>query len=334
MVQGVSDIIDSPNHTAAILVYKEGILNQGGPADIFIRRVVYEPEYIIEDLDGDGNLDVAGDLDGDGNLDVAEDLDGDGNLDVAEDLDSDGNLDVAEDLDSDGNLDVAEDLDSDGELDEGEDIDGDGKLDLVDEDIDGDGKLDLVDEDLDLDGNLDVDEDIDGDGKLDLVDEDVDGDGKLDLVDEDLNGNLLLDEPELVVENPFAYENVICDAFNGAITPEVGEWLYTDGSNPNYVRGLCTVQGMNLSGSTIITCDDGSGGEDCAVKFPFDATYEDGKTVQNPSLCPRSPSGASAMARQPLMAVLARKATLTTHHGLTPTTSPRATAASSTATSS
>jgi hypothetical protein len=140
-----------------------------------------------EDVDGDGNLDVAEqDADGDGNLDVDEDADGDGNLDVDEDQDSDGNLDVAEDVDGDGNLDVDEDVNGNGQLDPGEDVDGDGNLDVA-EDVDGDGRLD-GDEDADGDGNLDIDEDADGDGNLD-IDEDIDGDGKLDGAEQDTDND-------------------------------------------------------------------------------------------------------------------------------------------------
>jgi len=77
------------------------------------------------------------------------------------------------------------------------------------------------------------------------------------------------------VDNPFAYENVVCDAFDIDGTGDVGDWLYADGSNPNYVRGLCAVQGVNMSGTTIVSCDDGSGGDTCADSFPWDADADD-----------------------------------------------------------
>ena len=89
---------------------------------------------------------------------------------------------------------------------------------------------------------------------------------------------VLPDEYNPEVDNPFAYENVVCDAFDGAITPAVGDWLYTDGSNPNYVKGLCTVQGMNVSGSSLIDCDTVEGEDACAAEFPYDATYEGWET--------------------------------------------------------
>ncbi|MCB8921565.1 MAG: hypothetical protein H6662_08290 [Ardenticatenaceae bacterium] len=59
--------------------------------------------------------------------------------------------------------------------------------------------------------------------------------------------------------NPYAYENMACD-----------EWVYTDGSNPRYVEGLCLSNMINVSGGTIVSCDNGSSGTDCAADFPWD----------------------------------------------------------------
>ena len=42
-------------------------------------------------------------------------------------------------------------------------------------------------------------------------------------------------------DNPYAYENMDC-----------AEWVYTNGSNPNYLKGLCLSPAINLSGSTIV----------------------------------------------------------------------------------
>ena len=49
--------------------------------------------------------------------------------------------------------------------------------------------------------------------------------------------------------NPYAYENMVCD-----------EWVYTDGSNPRYLEGFCLSNMINVSGGTIVACDNGSGG--------------------------------------------------------------------------
>ena len=59
--------------------------------------------------------------------------------------------------------------------------------------------------------------------------------------------------------NPYAYENMACD-----------EWAYTDGSNPRYVEGIWLSNMINVSGGTILSCDNGSSGEDCVAAFPWD----------------------------------------------------------------
>ncbi len=59
--------------------------------------------------------------------------------------------------------------------------------------------------------------------------------------------------------NPYAYENLACD-----------EWAYTDGSNPRYLQGLCLSPAINVSGTTIVSCDNGTSGETCAAAFPWD----------------------------------------------------------------
>ncbi len=59
------------------------------------------------------------------------------------------------------------------------------------------------------------------------------------------------------VDNPYAFENMECD-----------EWVYTDGENPNYLKGLCLDPAINISGTTIVTCTTGSGNDDCAADFP------------------------------------------------------------------
>jgi hypothetical protein len=59
--------------------------------------------------------------------------------------------------------------------------------------------------------------------------------------------------------NPYAYENIACD-----------EWAYTDGSNPRYLQGLCLSPAINVSGTTIVSCDNGTGGDACAAAFPWD----------------------------------------------------------------
>jgi hypothetical protein len=64
--------------------------------------------------------------------------------------------------------------------------------------------------------------------------------------------------------NPYAYENMVCD-----------EWAYQDGLNPRYVEGLCLSAPMNVSGTTIVTCDSGSGNDACAATFPWEGGTQD-----------------------------------------------------------
>jgi hypothetical protein len=74
------------------------------------------------------------------------------------------------------------------------------------------------------------------------------------------------------VDNPFAFENMACD-----------EWAYTDGTNPNYLKGLCLSPAINLSGTTIKRCTTRTGGELtdnnlCADEFPV---AEDGSVPED-----------------------------------------------------
>ncbi len=342
----VQSAIDSESGLSAMLIYKQGIINQGGPADIFLRRVLYEPTYdpietdhpivnvdipitttttsdpitlpdenlfpadvyydvdgyVYEDNDGDGSYNpgegIAGvtlhlfiDVDSDGVVDLNIDLDGDGDM-INEDIDGDGYQDVAEDLDGDGNLDVAEDTNSNGILDDGEDIDGDGFLDLYDEDIDGDGHLDVEEPDTNGDGIFDLVEYGDfsiltiSDANGYYLFEDVPQDyafaiAVVDAAYQAVNGRPTI-VGELIVENPYAYENMECD-----------EWAYTDGSNPNYLQGVCLSPAINLSGNYRSSPATAASGNDaCAALFPMN---DDGSNPTG-SCSPRFMNGANAMA--------------------------------------
>ena len=76
-------------------------------------------------------------------------------------------------------------------------------------------------------------------------------------------------------DNPFAYENVQCVEYADDGTPTPIDLMYPDGDNPNYLRGLCPWSGMNVSGTTIQLCNDGTSGAACADQFPFSLTYEE-----------------------------------------------------------
>jgi hypothetical protein len=63
------------------------------------------------------------------------------------------------------------------------------------------------------------------------------------------------------IDNPYAYDNLVCE-----------EWVYKDGSNPNYVNGLCLDAAMNVSATNIDACLPAA--EDCAGAFPWDGGEE------------------------------------------------------------
>ena len=69
--------------------------------------------------------------------------------------------------------------------------------------------------------------------------------------------------------NPYAYQNLVCEDAEGN-----SQWAYTDdtngGVNPRYIEGLCLSTGTNVSGGTIVSCDNGTSGETCADAFPWD----------------------------------------------------------------
>ncbi len=67
------------------------------------------------------------------------------------------------------------------------------------------------------------------------------------------------DDFDPAVDNPYAFENLDC-----------AEWAYTDGSNPNYLQGVCLSPAINISGTTIVRCDVGTGNDTCADAFPID----------------------------------------------------------------
>jgi len=76
----------------------------------------------------------------------------------------------------------------------------------------------------------------------------------------ELDGDPLTEEqclPEGI--NPYTYQNLVCE-----------NWAYTDGSNPRYLEGYCLDTGINVSGGTIVSCDNNTSGDACADAFPWD----------------------------------------------------------------
>jgi hypothetical protein len=75
-------------------------------------------------------------------------------------------------------------------------------------------------------------------------------------------------------DNPYAFENMECD-----------EWAYTDGLNPNYLKGICLSPAINISGTTIVECTAGElGNDDCADTFPV---ADDGSIPDNEASFPK-----------------------------------------------
>src|SRR5690606_15505644 len=73
-----------------------------------------------------------------------------------------------------------------------------------------------------------------------------------------LRRTIIPDDFDATEDNPYAYENMECD-----------KWDYTDGTNPNYLKGLCLSPAINISGTTILECSAGElGNDDCADTFP------------------------------------------------------------------
>ncbi len=77
------------------------------------------------------------------------------------------------------------------------------------------------------------------------------------------------DDFDPAVDNPYAFENMACD-----------EWAYTDGTNPNYLQGICLSPAINISGTTIVECDGATGNDACAATFPVadDGSIPDAET--------------------------------------------------------
>ena len=78
--------------------------------------------------------------------------------------------------------------------------------------------------------------------------------------------------------NPYAYENLACTNLDGT-----SGWVYLPGLeddtrdgtvlyNPRYMQGLCISDMINVSGTSIVSCDGGEG--DCADEFPWDGVLD------------------------------------------------------------
>lgn len=127
---------------------------------------------IEQDTDSNGTYETAAAQQSDGTIRVAEDLDDDGNVDLATFLDPVSGAPVRQDT-IEGNA-ITETL---------IDSNGDGEADVVLIDSDGNGRFDTAMLDSDADGRTNATlVDTDGDGRFDLGELDSDGDGNVDTV--------------------------------------------------------------------------------------------------------------------------------------------------------
>lgn len=93
---------------------------------------------------------------------------------------------------------------------------------------------------------------------------------------------IIPDDFDPAVDNPYAYENMECTNDNDENTTD--GWAYTDGSNPNYLKGLCLSPAINLTANTIVECTDATGNDNCAATFPV---ADDGSIPEEISSFPK-----------------------------------------------
>jgi hypothetical protein len=76
---------------------------------------------------------------------------------------------------------------------------------------------------------------------------------------------IIPDDFDPTTDNPFGYDCMEC-----------GQWLFDDGSNPRYVKGLCVAPPMAMSATSLVECDrDGENVLACAEEFPFNEYFDD-----------------------------------------------------------
>lgn len=327
----IAAIKDSTSGLSAMLIYKQGIINQGGPADIFMRRVLFEAtasnennftatassvctgvtDLIIEETDpGDDEFvpNITGlvtDINGDPvsclSLDLISTVDEVSTLlgtvftdtngayvfqDVEEGFYSlqvtdqkgmlvdydvlipeiiEGIIVIDEDVFDVDIVLMYEKITCSGIIDaQGDDFDDATISDISGSILEGEIGLQCISVDLYQDTEFIDTVFTDEDGRYIFQDY---GEGEFivsvtdthNLLEEipavsEINITLIGYDPD---ENPYAYTNMECD-----------DWEFKDGSNPNYLQGLCLSPAINISGSTIIACDNVAG--DCADSFPWD----------------------------------------------------------------
>lgn len=90
-----------------------------------------------------------------------------------------------------------------------------------------------------------------------------------------LRRTLIPEDFDPAEDNPYAFENMECVDDGNPDTQD--GWIYNDGSNPNYLQGVCLSPAINISGTTAIRCDGGTDNDTCAAAFPVS---DDGSSDQ------------------------------------------------------
>ena len=65
--------------------------------------------------------------------------------------------------------------------------------------------------------------------------------------------------------NPYDFNNMACEVYDGEGNYTFGEKVFTDGSNPYYPKGLCLAAAMNLSARTPYTCSNATGDDSNSI---------------------------------------------------------------------
>ncbi|HSG05690.1 MAG TPA: S8 family serine peptidase, partial [Nitrospiria bacterium] len=202
------------------------------------------PDFLNEDLNYNGQLDIDEDTNRNFLLDPGEDFNGNGLLDTNEDINSNKILDAGEDFNGNGVLDTDEDLNQNRVLDPGEDLNGNGEVDTR-EDINGNGILDpgriWVNAD-ELPG------DHNGDGCPGACGVDDDGDG---LVDEDSRGR----EPG---HPDYSGDTVLDDDENG-LADDFQGWNFFGNRKCAVVENRCSCESGPSTGNNNVADDFGHG---------------------------------------------------------------------------
>jgi hypothetical protein len=205
------------NGLVSMPLWKQGIINSGGPADISARRVVIKS---TADSDDDGVLDANDNCKLVSNADQ-RDTDGDGY----------GNICDA-DLNNDGTVDFADYMLFRSVF--GQTPDNTDPYTMADHaDFNGDVSINILD--------FGILRSMYG-GSV----------GPSCFADSDDCTSIEFDE---TIANPYDASNIVCAWYDGEGNEFAGVKYFTDGSNPYYPDGLCMAAPVNLSARTPFTCE-------------------------------------------------------------------------------